>query len=137
MTADGPAPIFVVDDDDDARAAVVDLLRFEGYDVVEAQHGREALDMLSSGEHGTPSLIVLDIEMPVMTGREFLAELLKDPSPSRIPVVIVSGSEMPSEARTYGAEYVRKPHDPQSLARIIERLARRHSSRWKAPGSAT
>ena len=81
--------ILVVEDDPDIRDAEVGLLEDAGYSVAGVCDGAEALKFLR--EHrGTPCLIVLDLMMPVMNGFEFCAERAKDPSLSRIPLLVVS-----------------------------------------------
>jgi CheY-like chemotaxis protein len=77
--------IMVVDDDADVRDAVTDLLEGHGYAVIPASNGQEALDELKAGEK--PSLILLDVMMPIMDGQAFSAEQQADPELSDIPVV--------------------------------------------------
>jgi len=107
-SADEPRPILLVEDDDDHRAATSDFLREEGYLVVEAANGRLALDYLLAA-HPPPRLILLDIDMPVMTGVEMLNVLQRYLRLSRIPVVLVS-------AELGGA--------PASAAGVVDRLAK-------------
>src|SRR5687768_13650313 len=86
-----PAPakrILVVDDEEDIRLLLADLLRVLGYTVGVAAHGKEALDWIHTG--GMPSLIVLDLMMPVMDGYEFWTEQHRDPAMSSIPVIVIT-----------------------------------------------
>ena len=83
----------VVDDEPLLREMVADVLQSEGYQVVEAANGREALWQLRQGGV-RPDLIVLDLMMPVMTGWEFRDEQLRDVCLAAIPVLVVSGSSM-------------------------------------------
>jgi CheY-like chemotaxis protein len=83
-------PILIVDDHDDIRETLAQVLQVEGYQVATAVNGREALDYLRS--HPAPCLILLDLTMPVMNGWDFRYEQLKDPNLAEIPIVIVSGT---------------------------------------------
>src|SRR5207249_387698 len=88
-TNDGTAAtVLVVEDDFDLRDALVPILEYEGHRVVSAANGREALDWLHAMP--PPSLILLDLMMPVMNGEEFRAEQLRDPALASIPGVILS-----------------------------------------------
>ena len=81
--------ILVVDDDADVREALVDLLRFEGLSVDAVQNGREALTWLR--DHGdTSTLVLLDLMMPVMDGRAFLAAKAEDPVLADVPVILLT-----------------------------------------------
>ena len=82
------ASILLVEDDFDLRDALIPILEYEGHRVVGAANGREALDRLRAG--AKPSLILLDLMMPGMSGTEFRAEQLRDPALASIPVVVVS-----------------------------------------------
>src|SRR5439155_7067879 len=76
-TNDAATTVLVVEDDFDLRDALVPILEYEGHRVVSAANGREALDWLHAMP--PPSLILLDLMMPVMNGEEFRAEQLRDP----------------------------------------------------------
>jgi CheY-like chemotaxis protein len=79
--------IMVVDDDVEVREAVSELLENHGYAVIPASNGREALDELKI-HNLRPSLILLDVMMPVMDGQTFCAEQQADPELKDIPVVV-------------------------------------------------
>jgi CheY-like chemotaxis protein len=81
----------VVDDDEDWRELVVQFLSDAGFDAVGARHGREALARIRGGLE--PDLIVLDLEMPVMTGWELRRELLRDPELAGVPVLVASSAD--------------------------------------------
>jgi CheY-like chemotaxis protein len=91
--------ILVVEDNQDTREAMVEVLQMTGHDVIAASNGREALDLL---EHApAPDLIILDLWMPVMDGRQFRAEQLKHPKLKNIPVVVVTAmSDQPTSTQT-------------------------------------
>jgi CheY-like chemotaxis protein len=80
--------ILVVEDDDDIRSVIVDLLESEGYQTMAATNGKEALDVLSNSPK--PCLVLLDMMMPIMNGREFLDIIMKDSMLAPLPVLIVS-----------------------------------------------
>lgn len=80
--------VLVVDDEDDERTLTADVLRSEGYDVVTAANGREALTKL---EGSRPVLILLDVYMPDMDGAEFRQAQRRDPDLIAIPTVVMTG----------------------------------------------
>jgi CheY-like chemotaxis protein len=88
--------ILIVEDDLDIREALADALGCEGYDLVLAQHGQEALELLRDGAR--PDVILLDLLMPVMSGWQFRQIQLADPVLAEIPVIVVSASH-PGDAR--------------------------------------
>ncbi len=81
--------IVVIDDDDDVRDAVREILQGEGYPTAGATNGREALDWLRASNL-RPQLIILDLMMPVMDGWDFLSGLEADPTLKNVPVAIMS-----------------------------------------------
>jgi CheY-like chemotaxis protein len=112
--------ILIVEDDDLIRRAVQMVLEWEGYQVVCATNGQEALDYLRAGNH--PRLIVLDLMMPVLDGEHFRQEQLRDPSVASIPVIVVSACDSASSVNA--VHHVRKPFEVQELLDAIrEQLA--------------
>src|SRR5262245_60743067 len=95
MSAEGTC-ILVVDDDPDVRDALVHLLSAEGYDAETANDGSEALARLKGTS--PPSLVLLDLMMPVMDGFEFRVQQLQDPRIADIPVIVFSsGGDLPGK----------------------------------------
>ncbi|HSD21582.1 MAG TPA: response regulator [Anaeromyxobacter sp.] len=88
--ASAAAGVLVVEDDGDLREALAECLRFEGYDVVEAVDGADALARLQRGAR--PALIILDLVMPRMDGRQLLAAMRVDADLAGIPVVLATGT---------------------------------------------
>jgi CheY-like chemotaxis protein len=85
---DSPKSVLVVEDDVAIRAALCELLEFEGYKVYQAVDGKQALETLKRGLR--PNLILLDLMMPVMSGSRFREEQMSDPSIADIPVIVLS-----------------------------------------------
>jgi CheY-like chemotaxis protein len=83
----GVARILIIDDDGDIREVVGEALGFAGYEVARARDGREGLARCRSFR---PTLILLDLMMPGMSGWEFRAAQLEDPELCDIPVVVVT-----------------------------------------------
>ena len=112
--------VLVVDDDAAIRRVIAAVLEDEGYRVCLADHGREALDRIAEYP---PQLVVLDLQMPVMSGWE-LHEELRACHPG-IPVVFMTaGGSACSEARRHGADgYLAKPFDLTPLLRVVEQCA--------------
>ena len=108
--------ILVVDDDRDIRETLVEALESEGYDVISAVDGIDALELLRSQEQ-SPSLILLDLMMPRMNGMEFWQEIARVETWARIPIVVVSANAQGrAHAETMGAVgYLRKPMQLREL----------------------
>ncbi len=89
MHASNCKTVLVVDDDRDIRDVLTDALEAEGYLVVTAADGQEALNWLRSAAE-RPCIILLDLMMPRMDGVQFRTELLNDGELAHIPVVVLS-----------------------------------------------
>jgi CheY-like chemotaxis protein len=85
----GDRLVLVVDDDDDLRASLAELLLMYGFDVLTACNGEEALQLLLVHR---PSLILLDLKMPVMNGWQLLQALDADDELRALPVIVLSAS---------------------------------------------
>ena len=115
------ARILLVDDAPDVREMISDFLKLEGYEVVTAANGLEALQMM---EQKNPDAAIVDIEMPEMNGLEFARRVLsKNPD---FPMVIIS-----AYVEKYSMEYIsqigvrnilRKPINLNELSRYIKQL---------------
>jgi CheY-like chemotaxis protein len=92
------ADILIVEDDEDLRKALEDILSSEGYAVAIAKNGEVALELLRSSAH-SPKLILLDLMMPDMDGWEFLTRIDSDSRLHSIPVALMSAH--PSVARAF------------------------------------
>jgi two-component system cell cycle response regulator DivK len=118
--------ILVVEDQEDNRQILRDLLGSAGYEMAEAENGAQALTAVKAQR---PDLIVMDIQLPVLDGYEATRRIKSDPEVSGIPLILVtsyalSGDE--AKARAAGCDaYVTKPYSPrQLLAKIKEYLGR-------------
>jgi CheY-like chemotaxis protein len=114
--------ILVVDDDADFRAGLRTALEMKGYQVDEAANGAEALLKLAEKP---PLLVLLDLQMPVMNGREMLQRMRVTPELKDLPVVIISGFGFEWEAELMGAQgYIGKPFEAPELEATIANLLR-------------
>ena len=106
VSVSSAAQILIVEDDDDLRLVVSDMLRDLGYRVATAVNGRDALDYLRANR--PPGLIVLDLMMPVMDGVEFCRRRLRDPSLRAIPIFLFTARGQ-SIANVSAVKVLRKP----------------------------
>ncbi len=117
----GRARVAVIEDDEDIRELVVQLLADSGFESVGFADGRAALAALRQ-PGAAPAVILLDLEMPGMTGWEFRREQLRDPLLAHVPVVVASGADPSSiEADAYLA----KPYETAALCQVLARLCLR------------
>jgi len=111
--------VLVVDDDSSARESMAEILDAKGYRVLQAENGQRALDVLKKTPR-FPCLVLLDLVMPVMGGREFLERRARDPILRNIPVVVVSGNTMSDEPLEGIAAYLGKPVSVDRLIDVIQ-----------------
>ena len=114
--------ILIVEDDRDIREGLASVLSEEGFPVVTAANGLEAIDRLRTI---AASLILLDLMMPVMSGWEFREAQRRDPALSRIPVVVITGdNDAKRKAELLGAAgYVSKPFDLDDVLTCVKRFS--------------
>ena len=112
-----PQTILVVDDEAVARRFMHRALTEAGYEVVLANDGEEALELLRSGGH-TVDLIVTDLVMPGMGGHAFALEVATLPSPP--PVLYVSAYESPQGEMA--RRFLQKPFSPAALVEAVRGL---------------
>ncbi len=115
--------ILLVDDDADIRGAISKLLSLEGYNIIEASNGLEALDAVNTNDI---KLILLDIMMPKLDG---LSALMKIREKNNLPIIMLSAKTEDSDkilGLSMGADdYISKPYNPQILlARVKSQLRR-------------
>ena len=116
-----PATVLVVEDDAAVAEYMIFVLEDAGYNVALASNGLDALRYLEA--HPQPSLILLDLMMPIINGWAFRAAQQRDPAFAAIPVVIMSaGTNDEIHARELGvAAYIAKPMPPDALVAVIAR----------------
>src|SRR6185295_18948475 len=90
--------ILIVDDHQDSREAMAEIVRSEGHTYHEASNGREALDWLLA-QSELPCMILLDLRMPVMAGWDFMDALRQEPRLADIPMIVVSATVKPNMAK--------------------------------------
>jgi two-component system chemotaxis response regulator CheY len=117
--------ILVVDDSQSIREAVGFTLQNEGYNVLKAEHGKDALRFFNSD---AIDLVITDLHMPEMNGIELTAEIRKLPEYSRIPVLVLtteSQAEIKMEAKKAGATgWIVKPFVHDTLLAMIRKVIR-------------
>ena len=115
--------ILVVDDAEDGREMLVEYLAFRGFQVAEARHGSEAIEV---ARRVHPSVILMDLSMPVVDGWQATRELKRDPLTKNIIVIAVTAHAFPAEqesARLAGCDRViSKPYDLTVLAGTLGRV---------------
>lgn len=121
--------ILVVDDEAAVRSLVAEVLRLQGFDVIEANGALEA--MFAVRQPGVPvDLVISDIQMPFMNGIE-LADMLQTERP-RCRVLLMSGNVPEDAALPYS--FLQKPFAPFALAERVKHLLHRSNGRWPAIG---
>lgn len=112
-----------VDDSVTMRKIVTLALKSQGHSAVEAENGKQALELLPAGK---VDAIILDINMPVMGGIEFLQEMKKQPSLAKIPVLVLTtqGEDaLKEQARALGADaFMVKPFQKEALLETLGRI---------------
>jgi len=114
--------VLVVDDEEGIRSLCRVNLELEGYDVIEARDGQEAVDL---ARNDAPDLIFLDIMMPHLDGWDALEQLKGDPKTAHIPIIMLTArTSEEDQLRAWGGgviEFLAKPFNPQRLAEWVER----------------
>jgi CheY-like chemotaxis protein len=122
-------PLLIVEDDPDIREALQGYLELQGYAVRAASNGKEALELLETPPR--PSLILLDMALPIMDGHRVLTTRKADAALAGVPVIILSAGMAamnPRDRAVYAANYdvaafLKKPVEPRQLLEVIERHA--------------
>lgn len=113
--------VLIVDDDVDIRETLAEALAERGFAVATASNGLEALGVLRSSS-ARPSVILLDLMMPIMDGYGFLEQRHRDPALARIPLAIVTAGYGVDRVRLDGLQIVKKPFDVPQLVEVIQKL---------------
>jgi two-component system chemotaxis response regulator CheY len=115
--------VLVVDDSRSMRTMIAMTLRQAGYEVDEAENGKEGLEKASSGHY---KLIMTDINMPIMTGIEMISSVRQLPSHRLTPILCLtteSGEDMKAKGKAAGATgWIVKPFTPEKLVSTVQRV---------------
>ncbi len=118
------ADLLVVDDDEDIRDVLAEVLRGEGHEVRVACNGREGLPLVYARK---PDLVLLDVEMPVLTGPEMAYRIfIQDMGYEAVPIVLLSGVlDLPRVAAAVGTPYfLAKPYLIDAVLPLVDRALR-------------
>ncbi len=113
---DAMAKIHIVDDDADIRRLLSYHFIEEGHEVSVGRDGEEILETIANDQ---PDLLVLDLMMPKLDGRQVLERLRASDTTAAIPVFVLSGMSRSASNEWPGAHFVGKPFNPESLVRSI------------------
>ena len=109
--------ILVVDDDDDFRETVAEVLKAAGYPVQEAENGERALEAIRDEQ---PGIVLLDLKMPVLDGWGVMERMRQDPRSAAVPILILSAYGFEWESELTGAQgYIPKS---VGMEEIVERV---------------
>jgi DNA-binding NarL/FixJ family response regulator len=127
--------LLLIDDDPNLILLVKDYLEFRGYEVVTAENGREALEVL---EGEIPDMIICDVMMPEMDGYSLVKHVREDPRTSWIPVLFLSAKGQ-SQDRVKGLNtgadvYMVKPFEPEELVAQVESSLKQAARIAERPG---
>src|SRR5215212_7282264 len=111
--------VLVVDDEPVLRTIVREILHEEGYEVIEAPDGRVMLEMMAKER---PDLVLMDVMMPVVDGREAYRQLRLRPEHRDVPVVMMSAGVRPIKLDPSIAGFMAKPFDLSQLVDLVARL---------------
>ena len=124
-----PGRVLVVDDSDVIRQLICVNLELEGFEVVTAVDGQDALDKVYEA---APDVMTIDVKMPRLDGFDTVARLRADPRTSGLKVAMVTACAQESDivrGREVGVDaYVTKPFDPATLVRTVRDLVDRPAS---------
>ncbi len=120
--------ILVVDDNPEERKLLGELLTQSGFNVVEAENGKQALEILNSEKDF--AIIISDVLMPVMDGFKFCREVKSDPNLRTIPFIFYTGSYISEEDKNFGLklgadDYITKPVKFEILLRRITEIIKK------------
>lgn len=112
--------IFIIEDDDAIRESLQELLVEEGYSVTCAENGKHALELIDASKIAMPCLVLLDLNMPVMSGDEFLVKVRKIPEwkDTAVAVFTAAGNKAKPELAT---DFIKKPINIDELLEIVQR----------------
>jgi CheY-like chemotaxis protein len=110
-------PVLIVEDDEDLREMMAQLLTLEGFQAATVANGREALDYLHQSDK--PDVILLDLMMPVMDGWEFRRRQQADPAIAPVPVIVLSALDHTRAGSLDASAFLKKPLDFDRLLTLV------------------
>ncbi len=117
--------VLLVEDDRGIRDALKEVLQSEGYRVITADNGKQALVLVSELDTSSLNLILLDLMMPVMTGQQFLEASKDQVSIAEIPIAVFSADGKVADFHNDRvSEVIRKPVDLDGFLQIVARFCR-------------
>ncbi|HMF93635.1 MAG TPA: response regulator [Vicinamibacterales bacterium] len=109
--------MLIVEDDEDLREMMAQLLTLEGFQTATVANGREALEYLHNASK--PDVILLDLMMPVMDGWEFRRQQQADPSIAPVPVIVLSALDQGRASNLEATAFLKKPLDFDHLLTLV------------------
>jgi DNA-binding response OmpR family regulator len=115
--------ILAVDDDEEMRDLLGNLLEGEGYEVILGSNGEEAIEL---AEKENPQVILLDFEMPGMDGIETCKRLKRERQTASIPIIMITAykNKKPDAIEAGADDFVNKPFDPTELSVRVKTILR-------------
>lgn len=118
-----PRTILIVDDNAINRKVAGGLLARDGHSLKYAATGQEAIDALSQKEDALPDIVLMDIELPDMNGRDVATKIKTELGLANLPIVALTGNVLPEDIQSYkdvGMEYhLAKPIDPDAIRSVL------------------
>jgi CheY-like chemotaxis protein len=113
--------ILIAEDFEENRTALTLILKYAGFDVIEVEDGRKAVEAVRKEE---PDLVLMDVTLPVMDGLQATREIRSDEKFERLPIIILSAHDSheirQQAAEAGGSEYLSKPFEIAELKKLIE-----------------
>jgi CheY-like chemotaxis protein len=122
LTETDQCPVLIVEDDEDLRDMMAQMLTIEGFQASTAANGREALEYLHTSSK--PHVILLDLMMPVMDGWEFRRQQQADPELAPVPVIVLSALDQSRAAAVDATAFLKKPLDFDRLLELVRQHCR-------------
>jgi CheY-like chemotaxis protein len=110
-------PVLIVEDDEDLREMMAQLLTLEGFHTATVANGHEALEYLQHASK--PDVILLDLMMPVMDGWEFRRQQQADPTIAPVPVIVLSALDQGRASNLEATAFLKKPLDFDRLLTLV------------------
>ena len=116
------ATILLVDDERPVREVLAQALEWSGYRVLQAHHGRHALQLMKTDR---PDLVISDVMMPLVSGFELCVQLKADPATASIPLILMSAAGRHVAEGAPADAFVGKPFDLDTMETLVRRFLAR------------